>query len=273
MSATIKWLDSDSEVELSSNTIEQELVLIGSGAQGAVYKWDSGKGPMALKVLFDTNIFDRVSEISKRIASGPDSLKKRGVPVAYGVGQSSDFGLTSSSHVVILVFNYINGVYLHEAVEDEGPASDLRKMLTKEMLAAFEYLETFGVPVLGYQTKELPAFYTQKSGFDVNFEMKSAAEIAQLLQTKWALHLKGGVIVANPVPKAEELDYDIMQKAIDEALIAEKELGIKGKASTPFLLAKVKEITKGMSLDSNIALVYNNAKLAAQIAVAMQKDA
>ncbi len=135
-----------------------------------------------------------------------------------------------------------------------------------------EYLETFGVPVLGYKTKELPAFYTQKSGFEVNFKMESAAEIAQLLQTKWTLNLKGGVIVANPVPKAEELDYDTMQKAIDEALIAEKKMGIKGKASTPFLLAKVKEITHGMSLDSNIALVYNNAKLAAQIAVAMQKE-
>jgi len=135
-----------------------------------------------------------------------------------------------------------------------------------------EYLETFGVPVLGYKTLELPAFYTQKSGFNVNFKMDNPKEIAQLLHTKWAIKLKGGAIIANPVPKDLELDYTIMQDAITAALIEEKKLGIKGKASTPFLLAKVKDITQGLSLDANIALVYNNAKLAAQIACEMVKQ-
>ncbi len=134
-----------------------------------------------------------------------------------------------------------------------------------------EYLETFGIPLLGYKTKELPAFYTQKSGFDVNFKMENPLEIAQLLKTKWNLNLKGGVVIANPVPKDKELDVDLMNKVIDEALIEEKKLGIKGKESTPFLLGKVKELTKGMSLDSNIELVYNNARLASEIAVAFVK--
>jgi pseudouridylate synthase len=129
-----------------------------------------------------------------------------------------------------------------------------------------EYLETFGIPVLGYQTDELPAFYTQKSGFKVNYKMESASDIAQLLKTKWELNLKGGVIIANPVPKNKELDFNLMKDAIDKALIEEKKLGIKGKDSTPFLLGKVKELTGGLSLDANIELVYNNAKLAAQIA-------
>ena len=134
-----------------------------------------------------------------------------------------------------------------------------------------EYLETFGVPVLGYQTEELPAFYTQKSGFKVNFKMDSPQDIANLLKTKWAINLKGGAIIANPVPKELELDYDIMHQAINEALAEEKKLGIKGKESTPFLLAKVKEITQGLSLDANIALVFNNVKLATALALEMKK--
>ena len=129
-----------------------------------------------------------------------------------------------------------------------------------------EYLETFGIPVLGYKTKELPAFYTQKSGFQVNYKMNTAAEIADLLKIKWDLNLKGGVLITNPIPKEKQLDYDIMNKAIETAIIDEKKLGIKGKESTPFLLGKVKELTGGLSLEANIELVYNNAKLAAQIA-------
>ena len=134
-----------------------------------------------------------------------------------------------------------------------------------------EYLETFGVPVLGFKTKELPAFYTQKSGFQVNFEMNDTTEIAKLLKIKWDLDLKGGVLITNPIPKEKQLDFNIMNKAIEAAIIEEKRLNIKGKESTPFLLGKVKELTGGLSLKANIELVYNNAKLAAQIAKEYQK--
>jgi pseudouridylate synthase len=134
-----------------------------------------------------------------------------------------------------------------------------------------EYLETFGIPVLGYQTDELPAFYTQKSGHQVNFKMNSAQEIAKLLRSKWDLDLNGGVIIANPVPREKELDFEVMHTAIEAALEEEKKLGIKGKESTPFLLGKVKELTRGLSLEANIELVYNNAKLAAQIAKEFNK--
>jgi pseudouridine-5'-phosphate glycosidase len=129
-----------------------------------------------------------------------------------------------------------------------------------------EYLETFGIPVLGYQTSELPAFYTQRSGHPVNFKMNSTLEIAKLLRSKWDLDLKGGVIIANPIQKDKELDYEVMNIAIEEALLEEKKLGIIGKESTPFLLRKVKELTGGLSLEANIELVFNNAKLAAEIA-------
>ena len=129
-----------------------------------------------------------------------------------------------------------------------------------------EYLETMGVPVLGYQTDELPAFYTPKSGFKVDYKMESPQEIADLLQVKWATGLTGGVVIANPVPEAHALNEQIMNKAITQALTEQQKAGIKGKDSTPFLLAKVKELTSGQSLVSNIELVLNNARLAAQIA-------
>ncbi|MCX7695416.1 MAG: pseudouridine-5'-phosphate glycosidase [Caloramator sp.] len=129
-----------------------------------------------------------------------------------------------------------------------------------------EYLETFGVPVIGYKTDELPAFYTRRSGFKVDYRLDTPEEIANMLKVKWELNLKGGAVIANPIPEEYEMDYDTITKAIEDALKEAEEKGIKGKESTPFLLAKVKDITGGKSLESNIQLVYNNAKLAAQIA-------
>ncbi len=134
-----------------------------------------------------------------------------------------------------------------------------------------EYLETHGVPVVGYQTDELPAFYTSKSGFGVDYRVDTAKEMAVALKSKWDLRLQGGVVVANPIPTEYEMDADMINRVIVQAVKEQDELGIKGKESTPFLLAKVKELTGGESLDSNIQLVYNNARLGAQIAVELSK--
>ncbi len=134
-----------------------------------------------------------------------------------------------------------------------------------------EYLETNGVPVVGYQTDELPAFYTRKSGFGVDYRVDSPLELAEALKAKWDLGLGGGLVVANPIPEAYEMDFDAITSAIQTAVSEAEKAGIKGKESTPFLLAKVKELTGGDSLDSNIELVYNNAKVAAQLAVEFSK--
>lgn len=136
-----------------------------------------------------------------------------------------------------------------------------------------EYLETHGVPVVGYETEELPAFYTRKSGFSVDYRCDSAKEIADALSAKWGLGLNGGMVVANPIPEAYAMDYDTITKAIEEALQEADEKGIKGKESTPFLLAKIKDLTGGSSLDSNIQLVYNNVALASDIAIELSKNA
>lgn len=134
-----------------------------------------------------------------------------------------------------------------------------------------EYLETQGVPVVGFKTEELPAFYTRRSGYKVDYRVDSAEELAAALKAKWDLGLNGGMVVANPILEQYEMDYDIITNAINDAVKEAEAKGIKGKESTPFLLAKVKEITGGSSLESNIQLVYNNAMLGAQLAVELSK--
>lgn len=129
-----------------------------------------------------------------------------------------------------------------------------------------EYLETNGVPVVGFETEEFPAFYTRKSGFGVDYKVESSLEVASALKAKWDLNLKGGMVIGNPIPKEFEMDYDTINNAIESALKEAEEKNITGKKVTPFLLDRVKTITEGKSLDANIELVYNNAKVAAQIA-------
>ena len=129
-----------------------------------------------------------------------------------------------------------------------------------------EYLETKGVEVLGYQTKELPAFYSRESGFELDYNMSSPKEIAALLHAKWSLGLTGGAVIANPIPKEFSMDSKKINHVIDQALSSASDQGIKGKDTTPYLLSKVKEMTHGESLTANLELVYNNARLAAKIA-------
>ncbi len=134
-----------------------------------------------------------------------------------------------------------------------------------------EYLETKGVTVIGYGTDELPAFYTRVSGLGVDYRLDTPAEVAAAFRAKLELGLKGGMLVTNPIPEAYSMDPAVINKAIDEAIAEAEEKGVKGKEVTPFLLAKVKDITGGDSLASNIQLVYNNAALAAEIAVNLAK--
>lgn len=129
-----------------------------------------------------------------------------------------------------------------------------------------EYLETHGVPVIGYQTDVLPAFYSRTSPFRVDYRLDSAEEIAQFIETKWKLGLNGGVVIANPVPKEEELEESYITAIIEQALKEAEKQHITGKAVTPFLLDRVKTLTGGKSLQANIALVKNNAALAADLA-------
>ncbi len=134
-----------------------------------------------------------------------------------------------------------------------------------------EYLETRGVPVVGYGTEELPAFYTRTSGLNVDYRIDSPEELARALDIKWRLGLTGGVVIANPIPQEYSMDPDLINGVIDRALGEMEAKGIRGKESTPFLLARISELTEGDSLYSNIKLVFNNARLASKTALELAK--
>jgi len=134
-----------------------------------------------------------------------------------------------------------------------------------------EYLETNGVPVVGYKTDKFPSFYSRVSEFDVDFRLDTPEEMAQVMDTKWKLGLEGGLIIANPVPAESEFPYEQIESVTQQALAEAHEKGITGKKVTPFLLGKIKELTAGKSLETNIALVYHNAEVAAKLAVAYSK--
>lgn len=136
-----------------------------------------------------------------------------------------------------------------------------------------EYLETFGVPLIGYETSALPAFFCRTSPFDVSIRLNSAKDIAKAMAVKWQSGLNGGMVVANPIPEAFAMPEEKINAAINQAVKEAEEQGVVGKASTPFLLARVAELTGGDSLKSNIQLVFNNAILACEIAKEYQQIA
>lgn len=136
-----------------------------------------------------------------------------------------------------------------------------------------EYLETNGVPLIGYQTQSLPAFFCRSSPFEVSIRLDSAEAIARAMAVKWQTGLNGGLVIANPIPEQFAMAEESINAAIDQAVREAEEQGVTGKASTPFLLARVAELTGGDSLKSNIQLVFNNARLACDIAKAYQRMA
>lgn len=252
-----------------------EQTVRDSGAVPATCAIIGGK----LKAGLDEAEIDRLG----RLGSAVPKASRRDVP--YLVSQGLDGATTVASTMIIAhlagirVFatGGIGGVHRGAAATMDISA-DLQELArtpvavvcagAKSILdleLTLEYLETHGVPVLGYQTDEFPAFYTRQSGLRVDFRMDSPEQVAHLLQTKWELGLHGGVIIANPVPEAYQLDAHIMETAITYALADAERQGIKGKAITPFLLARIEQLTGGQSLAANIELVCDNARLAAEI--------
>ncbi|PNR96273.1 pseudouridine-5'-phosphate glycosidase [Petrotoga sp. 9PWA.NaAc.5.4] len=151
------------------------------------------------------------------------------------------------------------------AVVCAGPKAILDLELTKE------YLETFGVPLIGYQTDEIPSFYSRRSGIKVPYRIDSAKEAGLIMKAKWDLGLQGGILIANPIPEKYSMDKETINKIVDQAINEAEDKGIKGKELTPFLLSKIKELTKGESLEANIELILNNAIVGAEIAIEYNK--
>lgn len=222
-------------------------------------------------------------------AEGVGKVSRRDVPVYLATGRNGATTVATTmliaerAGVRVFATGGIGGVHRHGEVTMDISA-DLQELAhtsvavvcagAKQILdigRTLEYLETMGVPVIGVGTEEFPAFYCRRSGHRLDYAAKDAAEIAAILKAKWTLGLEGGVLIANPISEEDGLDFGYMEGVIDTALAAADAAGVHGKDITPFLLAKVKELTGGESFKSNVSLALNNARVAAQIAVKYAK--
>ena len=218
---------------------------------------------------------DEIVKVSRRDLPVVLAEKKHGATTVAGTMIAADL-----AGIKIFVTGGVGGV--HRGAEKSFDVSADLEELKKTSVAVIaagaksildlgltlEKLESFGVPVLGYQTEELPAFYSRHSGFNCDYKLESPEHTADILKAKWELGLEGGVLIANPVPEADEIEYSVINEKIEQALAEAEEQGISGKKLTPFLLDRIKEITDGQSLETNIALVRNNAVVGAKIAKA-----
>ena len=222
-------------------------------------------------------------------AENVGKVSRRDVPVYVALGRSgattvaSTMILAAMAGIQVFATGGIGGV--HRGGEDSMDISaDLQELAhtpvavvcagAKQILdigRTLEYLETMGVPVIGNGTDEFPAFYCRRSGCKVDRKIDTVEEMARILHTKWDAGIQGGVVIGNPIPKEYELDFDEMEKVINRALEAARAEGIHGKDTTPFLLAHIKDYTKGVSLASNLQLAYNNARTAAWISIELSK--
>lgn len=218
-----------------------------------------------------------ILKISRKDIPFAISQKKNGATTVAGT-----MIIANMAGIKIFVTGGIGGVH-RGASESFDISADLMELANTDVVvvcagaksildigATLEYLETKGVPVLGYQTDEFPAFYTRKSGFKIDYDMKTVEDVASFIKAKQELNLRGGVVLGCPIPEENELDSQMIGKVIDEAIVKSNEQGITGKEVTPFLLNEIKEITKGDSLAANIQLVFNNAQIGARLAYQLQ---
>ncbi len=225
---------------------------------------------------------DEIEEFGKR--KGILKTSRRDLPVIFAkklwgaTTVATTMILAREAGIEVFVTGGVGGVH-RGAQETFDISADLQELANTDVTVVcagakaildlkltLEYLETYGVTVLGYKTNELADFYTAHSGLQLEYKVDSPLEAAEIIKAKRINHLKGGILISNPIPEEYAMDKKIIDKCIDDAIKEMDKLGIHGKDSTPFLLAKICELTKGDSLESNIRLVLNNAKIGAQIA-------
>lgn len=220
------------------------------------------------------------------MATSKDIIKASRRDFAYIVSQGLNGATTVASTIIasrlagikIFVTGGLGGVHRHAEVTFDI-SRDLEELAANDIMIVcagcksildigltLEYLETKGVPVFGYQTDYMPAFFTRKSEFKVDYNIKNPKEAAEATKAQWELGLQGGILLTNPIPESDSMDEEKINTAIEKALVEAEEKGIHGKETTPFLLSKVLEVTEGKSLEANIALVKNNARLGAEVA-------
>lgn len=247
---------------------------------------DNGAVPATIGIINGDAVVgmtpEEIEEFGKR--QGIIKVSRRDLPVVYAkklwaaTTVAATMIVASQAGIEVFVTGGIGGVHRNaqQTFDISADLDELSKTNVTVICAGakaildlpftLEYLETKGVPVLGYQTKELPAFYTSHSGLEVDYEVKDALQMAQIIKEKRDNHLEGGILLTNPIPEQFAMDKEVIDNAINKALEMMDKEGIKGKACTPYLLKTIVELTGGDSLESNIHLVLNNAKLGALVA-------
>ncbi len=249
---------------------------------------EEGAIPATIAIIDGQMVVGLTNEEIKKLAQdGQNAIKtsRRDIPVIISQKKTGATTVSATMFIASLVGIFIfatGGIGgVHRGVNETMDISaDLEELAITNVCVVcagakaildlprtMEYLETKGVPVIGYQTETLPAFYTRKSNCKVNYQLNTPEEIVSMLKAKWKIGLNGGVLVTNPINEEDSLDEELMNKAIDQAITRMNELGIKGKDTTPYLLKTIVKLTNGKSLESNIKLVYNNCKLASKLAV------
>ena len=247
---------------------------------------DNGAVPATIGIIDGDAIIgmtpEEIEEFGKR--KGILKTSRRDLPVIYAkklwaaTTVAATMILANEAGIEVFVTGGIGGVH-RGAQETMDISADLQELAKTDVTVicagakaildlplTLEYLETMGVPVLGFQTEELAAFYTPHSGLKVDYKLDSFEDAARVIKAKRENNLKGGILIANPIPEQYAMDKEVIDNAIAKALEMMDEQGIKGKEITPFLLKTVTELTRGDSLESNIQLVLNNARVGANIA-------
>ncbi len=225
---------------------------------------------------------EEIEEFGKR--KGVLKVSRRDLPVVYAkklwgaTTVATTMIIANQAGIEVFVTGGIGGVH-RGATETMDISADLQELAKTNVTVVcagakaildlpltLEYLETMGVPVLGYQTEELPAFYNSHSGLKVDYKVESAYEMAKIIKAKRENGLVGGILLTNPIPEQYEMPKDVIDKAIATALEEMDKQGIKGKECTPFLLKTITDLTGGDSLESNIKLVLNNAAVGSEVA-------
>lgn len=259
--------------------MKAEAVIRGLGAIPATIAILDGKVRVGLSL-----------ELIERLATQPDVEKQssRGLAGAIALGRSAATTVAATMFIAnragIRVFatGGIGGVHRGETADISADLLELGRIGVAVVCAGaksildigrtLEVLETQAVPVIGFGTDEFPAFYTRNSGFPVDRRVDSIAELANLIRIRWELGQQGGVVVANPIPEQDELDPGLADSAIEAALAEASRSGVAGKQLTPFLLERVRVLTDNASLSANVALILNNADVAARLAVELARS-
>ena len=248
---------------------------------------DNGATP-ATVALLDGKIRIGLSDLELiRLSESESTLKVSHRDFATAIVKKADGGTTvagtmyaaNMAGIKVFATGGIGGVHKESAFDISTDLRSLAEIPTivvcagakaiLDLPATLEYLETMGVPVIGYQTDEFPAFYSRESGLGVSARLDSPEEIAEFAKAHWNLGMKGGILVTNPIPETESISKSKMEPIIAKASAEAIEQGIHGQKLTPFLLSRISELTKGKSLKANLALLLNNARLAAEIAKEM----